>query len=169
MWYVMQVFTGEEETMRRKVTERIEPPLLEECFLPKYEQMKKYKGQWHKEQKNLFPGYVFLSTENIYDLIIELLKIEGFKRVLGDMECLVPLTESEVAFLMRFGGEDHLTEMSFGLIENDQVQITSGPLVGMEGCIRKIDRHKRLAKISVEMFGTITDATVGLEIVKKIV
>ncbi len=168
MWYVMQVFTGEEETMMRKVTERIDEAILEECFLPKYEEMKRYHGQWHKQQKILFPGYVFLSTENIYEVITELLKVEGFKRVLGDRECMVPLTEAETSFLMRFGGEDHVTEMSIGIIENDKVKIMSGPLMGMEGCIKKIDRHKREAKIAVEMFGTLTDATVGLEVVQKI-
>ncbi|MCD8361556.1 MAG: hypothetical protein LUC98_01135 [Lachnospiraceae bacterium] len=45
--------------------------------------------------------------------------------------------------------------------------ITSGPLAGREGCIRKIDRHKRTAKIQVEMFGQVIDATVGVEIVRK--
>ncbi len=168
MWYVMQVFTGEEERMMQKVSERIEPPLLEECFLPKYEEMKRYKGQWHKEKKILFPGYVFLSTENITDVMIELLKVDGFKRVLGDRECMVPLTEAETNFLMRFGGENHVTEMSIGVIENDKVKIMEGPLMGLEGCITKIDRHKRTAKIKVEMFGTLTDATVGLEVVQKI-
>ena len=39
------------------------------------------------------------------------------------------------------------------LYENDRVQIVSGPLTGMEGSIRRIDRHKRIAHLEIEMFG----------------
>lgn len=38
----------------------------------------------------------------------------------------------------------------------------------MEGCIRKIDRHKRKARVSVEMFGRSVDMEVGLEIISKV-
>jgi transcriptional antiterminator NusG len=41
-------------------------------------------------------------------------------------------------------------------------------MMGMEGCIEKIDRHKRIARIRVEMFGRTIEATVGLEIVEKV-
>lgn len=37
----------------------------------------------------------------------------------------------------------------------------------MEGYIRKINRHKRKAWVSIEMFGRSVDMEVGLEIVKK--
>ncbi|MCD8091105.1 MAG: antiterminator LoaP [Clostridiales bacterium] len=168
MWYVMQVFSGEENKMKNLCLARIKPPLLNDCFFPQYEEMKKYEGKWHKEKKLLFPGYLILDTERIYDLVGELVKIEGFKRVLGDMDYLVPLSEAEEAFLQRFGGKKQVVEMSIGVIENERVQIISGPMMGMEGCIRKIDRHKRTAKIEVEMFGRTMEATVGVEIIKKI-
>ncbi|MCC8098208.1 MAG: hypothetical protein LIO44_06630 [Eubacterium sp.] len=48
--------------------------------------MKRYKGAWHKETELLFPGYLILVMDYIYDLITELRKIEGFKRVLGDKD-----------------------------------------------------------------------------------
>lgn len=85
--------------MRDFCLTQIGKPLLEDCFVPMYEQMKKYEGAWHKETKRLFPGYLILVTEQIYKLITELRKIDGFKRVLGDMECLVPLSEAEMALL----------------------------------------------------------------------
>ncbi|MCC8098005.1 MAG: antiterminator LoaP [Eubacterium sp.] len=168
MWYVMQVFTGEEEKMKKLCLAQIKQPILEDCFIPKYEEMKRYKGEWHKERKLLFPGYVILVTNQIYDLIGELSKINGFTHVLGDKDYITPLNDSEMAFLSRFGGEKQIVEMSTGIIVNDQVQITSGPMMGMEGCIRKIDRHKRTAQIEVEMFGRTMEATVGVEIIKKI-
>lgn len=57
--------------------------------------------------------------------------------------------------------------MSSGIIENDRVQILSGPLMGMEGNICRIDRHKRMAYMEIEMFGRTVEMKVGLEIIRK--
>ena len=69
---------------------------------------------------------------------------------------------------LKLGKEEQLVAMSTGIIENDQVRILTGPLQGMEGYIRKINRHKRKAWVSIEMFGRSVDMEVGLEIVKKV-
>lgn len=60
-----------------------------------------------------------------------------------------------------------LVEISSGVIENDRVQILAGPLMGMEGNIRRIDRHKRTAYLEIEMFGRTVEMKVGLEIIRK--
>ena len=69
--------------------------------------------------------------------------------------------------LMKMGTDKQLVEMSCGIIENDRVQIVSGPLTGMEGSIRRIDRHKRIAHLEIEMFGRTVEMKVGLEIIIK--
>ena len=58
-------------------------------------------------------------------------------------------------------------ELSTGIIENSQIRILEGPLVGMEGTIRKIDRHKRKAWLEIEMFGRTVEMQVGLEVIAK--
>ncbi|MDO4339407.1 MAG: antiterminator LoaP [Eubacteriales bacterium] len=167
MWYVIQVFTGQEEKMKEICEYQIPGDVLEKCFIPYYEEMKKYLGEWHKEKKILFPGYLFVITEQITALHTELKKIQGFTRILGDQTYLLPLTDGEVAFIQRFGGEEHLVEMSQGVIENDEITIIDGPLKGFEGCIKRIDRHKRKAEIQIEMFGQLVNTTVGIEIIKR--
>ncbi len=169
MWYVIQVLSGTEEDTMELLRKQIPKYLLRKCFVYYYENMQKYSGEWHKQKKLLFPGYVFAITEQVDSLYQELKKVKTLTRILGDKECFIPLSEGEVAFLRSFGGEEELVGMSVGFIESDQVTITAGPLAGKEGCIRKIDRHKRTAKIQVEMFGQVINATVGLEIVHKTV
>lgn len=66
------------------------------------------------------------------------------------------------------GKEDQVVELSTGIIENDKVRIQSGPLVGMEGFIKKIDRHKRRAVLEIEMYGRVVEMKVGVEIVEKV-
>ena len=57
--------------------------------------------------------------------------------------------------------------MSQGYIVGDKVNIISGPLVGYEGKIKKIDRHKRIAYIEVSLFDQVVVVQVGLEIISK--
>ena len=70
-------------------------------------------------------------------------------------------------FLTRFGGNSHIVDMSLGYIEGDIIKITNGPLMGYEGQIVKIDRHKRIAYIDISLFDQITRVQVGLEIISK--
>lgn len=60
-----------------------------------------------------------------------------------------------------------MVDMSCGVIENDKIIITDGPLMNLEGYITKIDRHKRIAYVDVELLGKITRVQVGLEIISK--
>lgn len=167
MWYVIQVRTGTEENIRLQCTARIPQAVLERCFLPYYEEKRKIRGSWNVQKKHLFPGYVFAVTEDIETLYEMLKSVMGMTRLLGVGEDIVPLTEAEVQFLKRFGGEDQVVGMSKGIIENSVTKILSGPLVGMEGTIRKIDRHKRKGWIEIEMFGRMQLVQVGLEILWK--
>ena len=65
MWYVMQVRTGREEETISMVRQYTTNSHMGECFLPRYEQKKKYAGAWHLVQALLFPGYVFVETEEM--------------------------------------------------------------------------------------------------------
>ena len=167
MWYVIQVRTGTEEEIQRQCENIIDKNILEKSFIPKYEQERKYQGEWHTELKVLFPGYVFLVSGEKEKLFFELKRIIGLTKLLGTGETIVPLTDEEVNFLLRLGGEEQTVEMSEGIIENDRVVVISGPLKGNEGLIRKIDRHKRKAWLEIEMFGRTVEMQVGLEVVGK--
>ena len=88
-------------------------------------------------------------------------------KLIGIGDQILPLVQEEVELLMRIGTDKQLVEMSSGIIENDRVRILSGPLMGMEGNIRRIDRHKRIAYLEIEMFGRTVEMKVGLEIIRK--
>jgi len=167
MWYVVQVRTGSEDSIRIQCAKNITEDVLEKCFIPYYEEKKRIRGEWRVEKKILFPGYVFVITSEIEELYRQLARVIGLTKVLGTDGEIVPLTEKETEFLLGFGGENQVVEMSEGIIENSQVIITSGPLEGKEGLIRKIDRHKRKAYLELPMFGRMQTVQVGLEIVAK--
>lgn len=167
MWYVVQVRTGSEENIRVQCERRIPQTILEKCFISYYEEKRRVQGEWRIQKKILFPGYIFVVTEKIEELYRQFAGIIGLTKLLGADGEVIPLTEEETAFLLALGGKEQVVKMSEGLIENSRVIVTSGPLQGKEGLIRKIDRHKRRAYLEIEMFGRVQAVQVGLEIVRK--
>lgn len=88
-------------------------------------------------------------------------------KVLRSGEEFFPLYEQEERFLRRMTGDTTNVAMSVGVMEGDRIIVKEGPLVGMEGKIKKIDRHKRMAILEVELFNRVSEMKVGLEIVEK--
>lgn len=168
MWYVVQVRSGTEHNIRIQCNKKIPDTIMERCFIPYYEEKKKQNGTWNTLQKVLFPGYIFMITEDVEKLFFHLKTIEGMTKLIGTGQDIIPLKEEEITFLKRFGGEEQIVSMSEGIIEGTQVIITSGPLMGMEGLIQKIDRHKRKAWLDLELFGRMQQVEVGLEITMKV-
>lgn len=168
MWYAVQVRTGEEEKIKLICNKLIPNNILDECFIPYYEKKIKYMGKWHTITDILFPGYIFMISNHIDDLLLSVKKIPKLIKILGDGNDILPLYDKEVEFLMRFGKEDHLVKMSYGYIKDDKVVITDGPMKDYKGSIKKIDRHKRKAVIEIEFFGRSMEASIGLEIIRKV-
>ena len=167
MWCVLQVRQGSEESVRQQCREKISSDLVKDCYVFYYEEKRRIQGEWVIQEKLLFPGYVFLVTGQASGLSDELARIKGFLKLLETGNEVAALTEEEIAFLTAFGGKERTVEMSEGVIEQSKIRIYSGPLVGKERYIRRIDRHKRRAFLELPMFGQRQRLQVGLEIVSK--
>ena len=108
-------------------------------------------------------------TENVVNLFNELKKIPKLTKIIGyDNEDFIALKDRDIRFMKRFQNEKHVVELSVGYIIGEDIVINKGPLKGFEGKIKRIDRHKRIAVIEAQLFGGISDVTLGLEIIKKI-
>lgn len=167
MWYVIQVSTGKEEQILEMIIKYGVQRYLEEYFVPKYERKRKYLGQWRTERTVLFPGYIFIITEDVEGLYLALKQVPQLTKLLGIGEKWTPMTEEDIAIIEALSGKERLVKHSEGYIEGNKVIVTDGPLVGMEAMIRKIDRHKRKAFLEVPMLGRTLTVQVGLEIVTK--
>lgn len=167
MWYVVQVRSGTEDRIVRQCQNVIDAGVLERCFVPYYEEWKKYHGTWHTEKRILFPGYVFMVSSQLTALHKSLQGVIGMTRLLGTGNEIVPLREEEIGLLQKMGVGEMPMKVSEGMIENDTVVITEGPLTGMEGFIRRIDRHKRKAWLDIDMLGRTMRIEAGLEIIEK--
>lgn len=166
--YVIQVIGGREKRAREAIAREL-GTAAEDVYLPSCEVAKKVHGTWRRVQSLLFPGYVFVQTEEPRRLFESLRKVGGHARMLGVTGgSFDALTDDEVAWLDAVtdsGG--HVMGMSEAVQEGDRVIVTDGPLRGRETQIVRVDRHKRLAWIRVSMLGRETTVKVGLEVVRK--
>ena len=164
MWYVVWTSTGSEERVAKAVKEM---SCQNRCFVPKRIVQVKRKGEWQYTEKDMFPGYFFVDTDDIEEFSQQLHKVEGFATVLTIDKKFYPLTGKDDTLTEDLYNNNGIFDVSKGIIEADTIIVTSGPLKGQEGLIKKIDRHKRLAYLEFDMFDQIVRGTVGLEIVEK--
>lgn len=168
MWYVVQTMTGEEHKCVRLCKKRIKRSLYREIFVPMYIDKMHFRKEWHDIKKPLFPGYFFIDTEEIKMILPELKKMDRFVKALKNADAVTPITVEEQRFLQDMMNEEYTIHCSTGLIIGDKICITEGPLRNHYGLIRKVDRHRRVAKLEIEFFGRMTPAEVGLEILARL-
>ena len=175
-WYVLFVLTGYEQ---RVLSEISRTWLLDGLspFVPMYDARFRRSGKVYLEKRQWTPGYVllqsptrgldfYLSVKPFINRSEYALKI--LRHGTGNLDNNFEMSEKECDFLKKFFNNEHCVEMSKGFIEGNNIVITEGPLVGHEGLIMRIDRHKMEAIIEAQFFGAVRELKVGLEIVKKL-
>lgn len=169
IWYIARVRIGAEENVRLRCLEQISPGVIKDCYVFHYKEKRRIYGKWVVQEKVLFPGYVFLVSGGIEtkELDRKLWHIKGVIGLLEMNDGLAVVSDEEVEFLLTIGGHRQTVEMSEGVIEQSVVRVYSGPLVGKEKYIRKIDRHKRKAFLEMPTLGEMKKVQVGLEIISK--
>ena len=162
MWCAMVTGTGREEQMLMACERHIDnKALLSKCFLPLRQEIFHAAGEWHLQTKKLLPGYLFLASDDPKQLTEQCKK----NHILAKNDELILLNDQDMGlFSLTKNG---IFELSKGIIVNGKLKIISGPLMGKKSEIKKIDRHKRKAWVSVNLFGKERLIGVGLEVFQK--
>ncbi len=164
MWYVLQTMTGREEALVDMVKKTIPSSLYENCFIAYYERV------WRKQQKSivhverLFPGYVFIVTDDPDGLFLELKHIPAMVKLLSDGDFgFVPLRAQEEAFFGELLKDEGIARLSY--VEKDRnghVYRVSGPLHNYMGQVVRYQFKKRYAIIRFELLGEEKTAALGI-------
>lgn len=175
VYYVIQVAPGKEADTELYITKRVEAKLYSSCFHPVRCVRKKFHGEWKDKHEKLLPGYVFINSENADELYLALKSIPMLTKFLGwNPEYVTALNEHEAEWLeaiITAGRDGTITgEVPLSQIEvdeDDEIKILSGPLKNMEGMVKRINLHKRIAEVEVEFMGRKTVIHLGIEMIEK--
>lgn len=169
--YVVQVKSGSEARAALRMQRSVDADGTT-CYVPRFVTMQKKNGSWIKVEKTLFPGYVFIDTNDIDGFRANFQSDsphgQGVRLLCQENGDPLKVQDEEIAWIIALANNVTRTvDMSEGVIEGDQIRIVSGPLKGHEAMIRKIDRHKRMAWVEIHLLGRTKTVRLGLEVVSK--
>lgn len=170
MWYVIQTRTGQEEEILLFFERMVSHHLYKNCFVPKGEWLKRLGGSWQLQITPLFPGYVFVETEQADALFLELKAVPKLTKILGTGSYdFTPLRPEEEEFLRAVMGDsgDYVVRLSTAEVAEDgAVVIAEGLLKQFEKNILKVNLRKRFALINVRMMGQERTVLFGIRLRK---
>lgn len=126
-----------------------------EAFIPKVEKWFKCTEFEEFQLKEMYPGYIFIKTtlneESFKEKYAGLFQtVERLGKVIEKDE-FIALRDNEMNILSKLFDDSNAIRHSQGKYNGNDLEIFSGPLKGLEKNIKKINRHKRIAKVGFEI------------------
>ncbi|MFP4329367.1 MAG: antiterminator LoaP [Spirochaetaceae bacterium] len=163
-YYVLQVYTGDEERYMQLVREEISPQ--GRLIWPRRQLVIRKRGVRRKVLAPLFPGYIFIETEAITpELVRNLRSATGFLRILDSVAHPKPLAGDDLELVRHFlGFGEVVKESKVTFSEESRIEVIEGPLKGLEGRIVKVDKRKGRAKVRLDLYKDSFLVDLGFEI-----
>ncbi len=163
-WYVIQTYTGREEQLVEMIRRIVPRNCCGECFVIYSEQLR------HRQQENqvhvlrLFPGYVFVSSNNIGQLFHYLKRVPAMSRIMAaDDFAFTPLYDGEAEFLLGIMDADHVVRLSYVATDGrDHVTYLAGPLEQCRAQILSYHFRKRYAIVRLVLEGCGKEVKLGI-------
>ncbi|MBN2873640.1 MAG: antiterminator LoaP [Spirochaetales bacterium] len=168
-YYAVQVWTGKEDEYADRL--RSDPRITSAIFVPKRAVPIRRAGKIRREERPLFPGYVFIASESGSLDVTQrwvLRTTSFFVRGLPSTKEPKPVQERDrrlLAHFISFGKVADISKVRFDA--DDRIVVVEGPLKGLEGLIVKVDARKGRAKIRLDMCENSFLVDLGFEILDR--
>jgi transcriptional antiterminator NusG len=169
-WYVVQTLSNAEQKVKRFIEHQLAYEELEdhifEVLMPTENVSEVKGGKKTQKTRKLYPGYVFIHMR-LYDEDGKLLQkpwyfVNGTDGVIGFVGGNRPsaLKKSEIDRILSQVAEAEGKEVPKVQYEvGEEVKITDGPFLNLNGRIDEIDPEAGKLKVSVSIFGRFTPVT----------
>jgi transcriptional antiterminator NusG len=169
-WYVVQVYAGYEQVVKKDIEKRIQEKGLQDRFgqvlVPSAKLKQTFDVAADKDQQ-LFPGYILIEMELAQEtmrLVTSSLRVLKF---LGGKDP-VPLSKKEVEYFMRqMMGEIAVGSKKEEFVVGSEVDIIEGPFAGFVGIVEDVDADNEKLTIMVSIFGRMTPVELGFHQIKR--
>ena len=169
-WYVVQVYTGFEDVVKKDLEKRFVEQGFEEMFgeilIPTSEVISFLSDQDPRKEK-IFPGYLLIQMEmtgETYQLVLSAPRVSRFLG--GERPSALSNKEVERIFA-QVSGELAITKEKIPFAVGNEVHVASGPFAGFVGIVDKVDEDRERLTVMVSIFGRLTPVELGFDQVKK--
>lgn len=170
-WYVLQVYSGYEETvevdLRKRVAESEVSDQVGQILIPAAKFQKLFEDPEAKDQR-LFPGYVLIQMELSVESMRVVNSCPRVLRFLGGKEPM-PIAKKEIErILSQVKGEIAVgKETTEFILVGSDVEIEDGPFAGFVGVVEKVDHENERLTVMVSIFGRMTPVELGFQQIKR--
>lgn len=165
MWCAVHVRAGTEKNMEDFLAAFLPGSLHARCFHLTRSRKKKYKGRWQIVREDLFPGYVFIDTDEPDRVQRELEKAPGPRLLFSSDGYVSILEKRESDFMTMISDGNGVIGISRAEVAEDRmVKYLSGPLRNVGNRVRRINFHKRVAEVEADFLGRRQILYLGIEI-----
>ena len=161
-WYVLQAFSGFENSVKRSLDERVERAGMGEFFgdilVPTEEVIEIRGGQKRRSERKFFPGYVLVRMEmndETWHLVKDVPKVLGF--IGGTADKPAPISDKEAESILQSVQEGVEKPKPKVLFEaGEVVRVTDGPFNDFNGVVEEVNFEKNRLLVAVQIFGRST-------------
>jgi len=172
-WYVVQAYSGYENTVKRSLEERVERFDMQESFaeilVPTEEVVEMRDGKKRKSDRKFFPGYVLVKMEmndDTWHLVKDTSKVLGF--IGGKKDQPAPISEKEAdAILNRINECTDKPRPKVLFEPGELVRIVEGAFNDFNGTVEEVDYNKSRMRVSVNILGRSTPVDLDFSQVEK--
>ena len=160
-WYVINSYTGHENTVKDNLIRRIETMNVQNNIFrvivaeEEVPVLKEGMPTGKTKIKNTYPGYVFVEmimSDEAWFVVRNTPGVTGFVGSSGKGAKPFPVPKEQIESVLKKIGIVNL-DMYESYVVGSQVKILKGPLIGATGVIESVDTDNGVVKVSAMFFG----------------
>jgi transcription antitermination factor NusG len=136
-------------------------------YLPLLRELHQWKDRRKVVEVPAFSGYLFLHYEPSLRNRVKVLETNGVVRLLGGNHTPSPISEVEIVAIHRTLSSDVPCDRCDALTPGTLVQVTRGPLAGVQGRLARIKNNLRLI-VTISVFSQAISAEMSLSDVEAV-
>ena len=158
---MIQTKTGYEEALKNQFTDMADPTVYRRCEMLLYEEVLRRQGKGHISPRRMFPGYLFIDTDDPEAVHMYLRRIPQFTKVLhmendtndGIQKDFIPVETEEWDFLDGLCREGILHVSYIRMSDGGRIEEIIGPLEDYADSIATLDVPHRRAIVTKHILG----------------
>jgi transcriptional antiterminator NusG len=157
-WYVVHVYSGHEQKVKKALEEKIEtsryPEKFGEILIPTENVVELVNGKKKESSRKFYPGYILVRMHldnETWHMITSTPKVTGF---LGGKNKPAPISDKEAQAIiekMQIGKDK--PQPKFYFEPGDDVKVIDGPFSNFNGIVEDVSPDKEKVKVLVSIFG----------------
>ncbi len=170
-WYVIQVYAGYENNIKKDLQKRIEETCLQEIFgeilIPSAKMKQFFDAAGSEEDQQLFPGYMLIQMQPLQEAMRLVVTTPRVFRFLGGKEPVAISQKEADRILAQIKGEVSVARDKHDFEVGKEIEIKDGPFSGFVGMIDKIDQESEKLTVMVSIFGRMTPVELSFDQIKR--